>query len=329
MTWAGPETRSPAGFTRCCGLVPGGVGKEITASHAARLLAAAEPSGPAEIARWQLASDFLEDLRRFDEQMKQAKKKLAAAVKASGATLTEIFGVGPVVAAVVLGEAEDVARFRDRDRFAAYNGTAPIEVSSGRRKVYRLSRRGNRRVNHAIHMAAITQIRYAHSEGRAYYEKKVAEGKTSEEALRALKRRISDALYRRLRADARRSAIGSAPVMGPGGQAGNGTDARAPALTPNAGSSAQPLPDLSPPYALPPPHSRKSAAHKPQKRSPEPLDTQIWMALRAVAGVMRMGRARGPLTPVPFGCARPSQRLALELSFRVSPVASRTRVSVS
>ena len=94
-----------------CELVPGGVGKEITASHAARLLAAAEPSGPAEIARWQLASDFLEDLRRLDEQMKQTKKKLAAAVKASGTTLTEIFGVGPVVAAIVLGEAEDVARF--------------------------------------------------------------------------------------------------------------------------------------------------------------------------------------------------------------------------
>jgi transposase len=150
-----------------CELVPGGVGKEITASHAACLLAAAEPSGPAETARWQLASDFLEDLRRLDEQMKQAKKKLAAAVKASGTTLTEIFGVGPVIAAIVLGEAEDVSRFRDRDRFAAYNGTAPIEVSSGRRTVHRLSRRGNRRVNHAIHMAAITQIRYAHSDLRS------------------------------------------------------------------------------------------------------------------------------------------------------------------
>ena len=270
MTWAGPGTRSPAGSTRCCGLVPGGVGKEITASHAARLLAAAEPSGPAEIACWQLAGDFLEDLRRLDEQMKQAKKKLAAAVKASGTTLTEIFGVGPVVAAIVLGEAEDAAWFRDRDRFAACNGTAPVEVSSGRRKVYRLSRRGN----HAIHMAAITQIRHARSEGRAYYEKKVAEGKTSKEALRALKRRISDALFRRLRADARRSAIGSAPVMGPGGQTGNGLTPARPALTPNAGSSAQPLPDLSPPYALPPPHSRTAAAHKHQKRSPEPLDTK-------------------------------------------------------
>jgi transposase len=216
-----------------CELVPGGVGKEITAAHAAGLLAAAEPSGPVGTARWQLAGDFLEDLRRLDAQMSQTKKKLAAAVKALGTTLTEVFGVGPVIAAIVIGEVQDVSRFQDRDHFAAYNGTAPVEVSSGKRKVHRLSRRGNRRVNHAIHMAAITQIRFARSEGRAYYDKKLAEGKTSKEALRALKRRISDALYRRLRADARRAAAtASAKVTSPGGQAGNDTDASAAGLHP-------------------------------------------------------------------------------------------------
>ena len=99
-----------------------------------------------------------------------------------------------------------MTRFKNRDRFAAYNGTAPIEVSSGGRKVHRLSRRGNRRINHAIHMAAITQIRQPHSDGRAYYDKKLAEGKTHREALRALKRQISDAVFARLRADARRTA---------------------------------------------------------------------------------------------------------------------------
>jgi len=209
-----------------CELVPGGVRKEITASHAARLLEDAQPAGLAEAARWQLACDFLDDLRRLDDLMSQSKKKLAVAVKASGTTLTEIFGVGPVIAAIAIGEVQDVSRFRDRDHFAAYNGTAPIEVSSGKRKVHRLSLRGNRRFNHAIHMAAITQIRFAHSEGRAYYDKKLAEGKTSKEALRALKRRISDAIYRQLLADARR-AIASGQVTGPGGQAGNDTDASA------------------------------------------------------------------------------------------------------
>ncbi len=107
-------------------------------------------------------------------------------VRASGTTLTGIFGVGPVIAATVIGDVGDVSRFPSRDRFAAYNGTAPVEVSSGDRKIYRLSRRGNRRLNHAIHMAAVTQIRQRHSDGRAYYDKKIAEGKTHKEALRYL-----------------------------------------------------------------------------------------------------------------------------------------------
>jgi transposase len=126
-----------------------------------------------------------------------------------------VFGVGPVIAAAIIGEVRDVSRFRNRDHFASYNGTAPIEVSSGGRKVHRLSRRGNRRINHAIHMAAITQIRQPHSDGRAYYDKKLAEGKTHREALRSLKRQISDAVSARLRADARRALD---QVRDPGGQ---------------------------------------------------------------------------------------------------------------
>jgi len=112
-----------------------------------------------------------------------------------------------------------VARFPTRGHFAACNGTAPVEVSSGERKIYRLSLRGNQRLNHAIHMAAITQIRHKHSDGRAYYERKIAEGKTHKEALRCLKRRISDTIYARLRGDAR--------LVGPGGQPGNHSVSRA------------------------------------------------------------------------------------------------------
>ena len=137
-----------------------------------------------------------------------------------------------------------MARFPSRDHFAAYDGTAPIEVSSGNRKIYRLSLRGNRRVNHAIHMAAITQIRHTHSDGRAYYDKKVAECKTHKEALRCLKRRISDAIYARLQADARQAA--QTPATGPGGQPGNDSDSSAAGYTPNADSSDKPLP--SPPH---------------------------------------------------------------------------------
>jgi transposase IS116/IS110/IS902 family protein len=117
-----------------------------------------------------------------------------------------------------------VSRFGGRDHFAAYNGTAPVEVSSGPRKVYRLSRRGNRRLNHAIHMAAVTQIHHRHSNGRAYYDKKLAEGKTPKEALRSLKRQVSNAMFACLQADARRAAT---RVNGPGGQQGNDSVASA------------------------------------------------------------------------------------------------------
>jgi transposase len=178
------------------------------------------------LARCELAAEFLDDLRRIDAQMHDTRKRLTVAVRASGTTTTGIFGVGPVIAATVIGCVADVSRFASRDHFAAYNGTAPIEVSSGNRKIYRLSRRGNRRLNHAIHMAAITQIRYRHSDGRAYYDRKLAEGKTHKEALRSLKRRISDAIFARLQADARRAAA-AASTEGPGGQPGSDSVASA------------------------------------------------------------------------------------------------------
>ena len=197
-----------------CNLVPGGISKEISAAQAARILGQATPSGAVEVARAELAAEFLEDMRRLDAQLRGTRKKLAAAVKVSGTTLTEVFGVGPVIAGTIIGDIADVSRFPGRDHFASYNGTAPVEVSSGNRKIHRLSLRGNRRINHAIHMAAITQLRHKHSEGRAYYEKKLAEGKTHKEALRSLKRKISDAIFARLQADARQAA--AAARQGPG-----------------------------------------------------------------------------------------------------------------
>ncbi len=149
-------------------LVPGGIAKEITVNRAAALLAAVTPMNPVEATRHELALEHLEDLRRIDEQMRASKRRLADAVRASRTTVTEVFGFGPVGAAIAVGQTRDVSRFADRDRFAAYNGTAPIEVGSGGHPVHRLSRRGNRQLNHAIHIAAITQIRHPHSPGRAY-----------------------------------------------------------------------------------------------------------------------------------------------------------------
>ena len=207
-----------------CELIPGGVARGLTAAHAARIVQAITPASAVGQARRDLAAEFVDDLRRIDTRQRETKTKLAAAVRASGTTVTEVFGVGPVVAGIVIGDVRDVSRFPGRDHFAAYNGTAPIEVSSGQRKIYRLSRRGNRRLNHAIHMAAVTQVRHRHSQGRAYYDKKLAEGKAGKEALRSLKRQVSNAIFACLQADATRAA---ARPGGPGGQQGNDSAASA------------------------------------------------------------------------------------------------------
>ena len=135
--------------------------------------------------------------------MKRSKDRITAAITASGTTVTDLYGIGPIVAAMLIGYSGDIRRFLTAGHYASYHGTAPIELSSGGRTVHRLSRRGNRTLNHAIHIAPVTQIRNLDSEGRAYYDTKIAAGKTKREALPALKRRISDRVYRQLVLDAR------------------------------------------------------------------------------------------------------------------------------
>jgi transposase len=185
-------------------LVPGGIAKELTASHTDRVLAGIRPVTGVDAARLAMAHELLDDLRRLDTQMADMKRRIADAVRASKTSLTDLFCVGPIIAGLVIAYTGDVRRFGSRHRFAAYNGTAPIEVSSAGRVVHRLSRRGNRTLNYAIHMAAVGQIRHPHSEGRAFYDRKVTEGKTNREALRALKRRVSDAIYQQLLIDSDR-----------------------------------------------------------------------------------------------------------------------------
>jgi transposase len=245
-----------------CELIPGGVSKRMTTPGATALLASLDPSGPVAAARHELALAQLDDLRRIDDQLRQTRARLTIAVRSCGTSLTEIFGVGPVIAATIIGDAGDISRFPSADRFAAYNGTAPVEVSSGNRKVYRLSRRGNRRMNHAIHMAAVTQIRYPYSDGRAYYDRKIKEGKTRLEALRALKRRLSNAIYHQLLADSRRTASASRDA-GPGGQPGNGSASSAADSHPEGQLFGQATP--RPGASLRPPERSSSAAAKTRK----------------------------------------------------------------
>jgi transposase len=144
---------------------------------------------------------LLGDVGRLDAQLAASKARIEVAVAASGTTVTEVYGVGPIVAALLIGHSGDIRRFRSKNHYATYNATAPIEASSGPRVRHRLNPRGNRQLNHALHMAAVTQVGHD-SPGRVYYQRKLAEGKNSKEALRALKRRVSDAVYRQLVIDA-------------------------------------------------------------------------------------------------------------------------------
>ena len=94
-----------------------------------------------------------------------------------------------------------INRFRSAAAFATYTGTAPIDVSSGDVVRHRLSRAGDRQLNLCLHVMALTQIRQD-TPGRAYYLRKRTEGKSHKEAMRCLKRRLSDVVYRQLRRDA-------------------------------------------------------------------------------------------------------------------------------
>ncbi len=149
-----------------------------------------------------MAAEELADLVAVDAKLKKINAELKATVIARGSTLMDIPGIGPAGAARILADVGDIARFADRNRFASWTGTAPLDASSGEQIRHRLSRAGNRRMNHVVHIAAIVQIRHD-TEGRAYYRRKLAAGKTSMEALRCLKRRLSDVIYRQLVADQR------------------------------------------------------------------------------------------------------------------------------
>ena len=181
-------------------LVPGGapVKKSITQYQA--LLTRVRPRDPVGRTRRRLAAEQLHELIRIEARLKMLKRELKAAVLASGSHLMDIHGVGPAGAARILADVGDVARFPDRAHFASWTGTAPLDASSGEQIRHRLSRAGNRRLNHVLYIAAFVQLRND-TDGRAYYRRKLAAGKTPMEAMRCLKRRLSDVVYRQLVAD--------------------------------------------------------------------------------------------------------------------------------
>jgi transposase len=176
-------------------LVPGGTRRNLTAKRAAALLAAVTPAGAPAVSRWQLAQELVADMRGLDQRIAAVEARIKAAVTQANTSLVQLFGVGPVLAARFLGEVGDVRRFPTKHHFAAHTGTAPLEASSGQVVRHRLSRAGDRKLNHALYMVAMVQVRRP-STGQAYYQRKLAEGKSPKEALRCLKRWLSDAAYR-------------------------------------------------------------------------------------------------------------------------------------
>jgi transposase len=237
-------------------LLPGQAKKDITTGQAKAMLASVRPRDIAGKTRRRIAAEELAELVGVEAKMKKATAELKAIVLARGSRLMNLPGVGPVVAARTLADVGDIARFADRNRFASWTGTAPLDASSGEQNRHRLSRAGNRRMNHVIHIAAVTQLRH-NTDGRAYYRRKRSEGKKPLEAMRCLKRRISDAIYRQLLADQERADTIQRDA-GPGGHCGASQQSSAAGFHPHTSTSDQPLPEPAHPTLRPTTAARKT-----------------------------------------------------------------------
>jgi transposase len=229
-------------------LIPGGAKKYLSARQARTLLATVKPRDLVGKTRRRLAVELIGELEAIDKKIKTADKDLKALVLARGSTLMELHGVGPAGAARLVADVVHIRRFADRDRFASWNGTAPLDASSGEQKRHRLSRAGNRRINRTLHIMAAVQLRNR-TAGRAYFEAKKAAGKTPMEAMRTLKRRLSNLVYARMIDDQKRR-----PVTDPGGHSGTTLQSSVTDLTPDIGPSDKPLPG---------PATRKPKPHVP------------------------------------------------------------------
>jgi transposase len=193
-------------------LVPGEARRNLTARRAAGLLAQVAPTGAPAVTRWQLAGELVADVHQLEQRIAAVEARIKAAVAQSKTSLLRLFGVGPVLAAIFLGEVGDIRRFPTKHHFAAHTGTAPLEASSGQVVRHRLSRAGDRKLNHALYMMAMVQVRRP-SAGQAYYQRKLAEGKSQGSTVVP----EAPAVGRRLPLPAGRSAPPAEPGRGEAG----------------------------------------------------------------------------------------------------------------
>lgn len=183
------------------GLVPGYHHAHPHLKTAAQVKAVLELLEGDERVRAELTRRRLVRVLAVAAEAQAVRKRITVMVAGHADHVAAIYGAGPIIAARFLAEVVDIDRYPTRDAFASANGTAPLAASSGRTVRHRLNRGGKRRLNYALYIMAITQTR-AETEGRAYYDRKRAEGKTAKEAIRCLKRRLSDQVYKAMRFDA-------------------------------------------------------------------------------------------------------------------------------
>ena len=155
----------------------------------------------------RIARDLVGRCRALSAEIDALQREITQLTAELAPELLELPGCGALTAARLLGETAGVERFASEARFAMHAGVAPLPVSSGQTRRYRLNRRGNRQLNAALHRIAITQMRI-HEPARRYLARKRSEGKSTREALRCLKRHLARIVWRTLRAaEARRAPL--------------------------------------------------------------------------------------------------------------------------
>jgi transposase len=149
----------------------------------------------------RIARELLVRCRELTVRANELEREIAVLVRRLAPSLLSLPGCGVLSAAKIVGESAGATRFRSRAAYARWNGTAPIPAWSGNPNRHRLTRGGNRQINAALHRIAITQLRGVGTIGRAYVERRMSKGDTKTEAIRLLRRRLSDEVFRRLIAD--------------------------------------------------------------------------------------------------------------------------------
>ncbi|MDT2009905.1 IS110 family transposase [Rhodococcus opacus] len=186
-------------------LLAGGAPTSLTAAAATALLRGFRARSDVDRTRVGLCRDLIADIRRLDDQLAANEKQMTQVLDEHDTRLREVDGIGPVTAARLIGRTGRVSRFPTAAAYANYNGSAPVQIASADTDRHRLSRYGDRQLNSALYTIAMVQIRMPASAGRAYYDKKIAEGKSPRAAIRSLKRHLSDHVWRIMLADERRS----------------------------------------------------------------------------------------------------------------------------